>query len=100
MSAITDYKKYSTIPVPTLAIFAIPHGEGRWVDSNTDPKVIGEAKAYSAALTPLTETQIKEFEKGVPTARVVRLRGANHYVYLSNEADVLREMRAFLHGLR
>jgi len=48
----------------------------------------------------LTETQIKEFEKGVPTARVVRLRGANHYVYLSNEADVLREMRAFLHGLR
>jgi len=23
---------------------------------------------------------------------------ANHYVYLSNEADVLREMKAFING--
>jgi len=32
----------------------------------------------------------------VPGARVVRLPNANHYVFISNEADVLREMRAFL----
>jgi non-heme chloroperoxidase len=32
----------------------------------------------------------------VPGARVVRLAHANHYVFISNEADVLREMRAFL----
>lgn len=100
MSAITDYKKYSTIPVPALAIFAVPHGLGKWVDSNADPKVIAEAKAYSAALTPLTETQIKQFENGVPTAHVVRLKGAHHYVYLSNEADVLREIRDFPGSLR
>jgi hypothetical protein len=31
---------------------------------------------------------------------VVRLRGADHYVYLSNEADVLREMKSFLSTLR
>jgi len=36
------------------------------------------------------------FEKGVPTARVVRLPHASHYVFLSNETDVLREMNAFL----
>ena len=57
------------------------------------------AKAYSATLDALTEKQAKAFEDGVPTARVIRLRGAHHYVYLSNEADVLREMRAFLTGL-
>jgi pimeloyl-ACP methyl ester carboxylesterase len=100
MSAITDYRKYSTIPVPTLAIFAIPHGQGKWVDTNTDPKVITEAKTYSAALTPLTETQIQQFEKGVPTAHVVRLGGAHHYVYLSNEPAVLREMKVFLRGIK
>jgi pimeloyl-ACP methyl ester carboxylesterase len=100
MSAITDYKKYSTIPVPTLAIFANPHGQGKWVDSSPDPKVIEEAKAYSAALTPLTERQVMEFEQGVPKARVVELHGGNHYVYLSNEADVLREIKDFVRGLR
>jgi pimeloyl-ACP methyl ester carboxylesterase len=38
-------------------------------------------------------------KNGVPTAHVVTLPGANHYVFLSNEADVLREMGAFLAGL-
>ena len=32
---------------------------------------------------------------GIPTARIVELPGANLYMFLSNEADVLREMRAF-----
>jgi non-heme chloroperoxidase len=35
----------------------------------------------------------------VPSARVVRVPHANHYVFLSNEAEVLQEMRAFLAGL-
>jgi hypothetical protein len=30
---------------------------------------------------------------------VIKLRGA-HYMFLSDEADVLREMRAFLVGLK
>jgi pimeloyl-ACP methyl ester carboxylesterase len=93
-------KKYTDIPVPALAIFGIPHGQGNWVDNSTDPKVCEAAKAYTAALTALTEYQAKAFENGVPTARVVRLRGAHHYIYLSNEADVLGEMRSFLSGLR
>ena len=76
--------------------FGIPHGQGNWVDNSTDPKVCEAAKAYSAALTALTESQAKAFENAVPTARVVRLRGAHHYVFLSNEADAPREMRPFL----
>jgi len=93
-------KKYSNIPVPALVIFAIPHGQGKWVDDSTDPKVREAAKAYSAAELVLTTRQAKVFEDGVPTAHVVRLRGADHYVYLSNEADVLREMKSFLSTLR
>ncbi len=30
----------------------------------------------------------------------VRLAGTDHYVYLSNEADVLREMKSFFSTLR
>jgi pimeloyl-ACP methyl ester carboxylesterase len=96
---LAGMKKYAGIPVPALVIFASPHAQGTWVDNNTDPKVREAAEAYSAALEALTERQAKAFENGVPSARVVKLPGAHHYVYLSNEADVLREMRAFLAGL-
>ena len=93
-------KKYSNIPVPALVIFAIPHGQAKWISESTDPKVHEAAKAFSAAELALTTKQAKAFEDGVPTARVVRLRDADHYVYLSNEADVLREMKSFLSSLR
>jgi len=93
-------KKYADIPVPALVIFAIPHRLGKWVDDSTDPKVREAAKAFSAADLVLTTRQAKAFEDGVPTAHVVRLPGADHYVYLSNEVDVLREMKSFLSTLR
>lgn len=35
----------------------------------------------------------------MPTARVVELPNASHFVFLSNEADVLREIRDFVAGL-
>jgi pimeloyl-ACP methyl ester carboxylesterase len=92
-------KKYTGIRVPALVIFGNPHGQGAWVDQGTDPKVREACKDYSEALTTLTGRQARAFAKGVPTARVVTMPGAHHYVYLSNEADVLREMRAFLTGL-
>lgn len=37
----------------------------------------------------------EDLRAGVPTARIVNLVGANLYMFLSNEADVLREVRAF-----
>jgi hypothetical protein len=93
-------KKYTGIRAPVLAIFGNPHSQGAWVDNNPDPNIQEAAKAYSTALSTLTERQLEAFEKGLPSAHVIVLAGANHYVYLSNEGDVLREMRAFLKGLR
>jgi len=77
--------------MPVLVIFA-----NTWVDDNLYPSVQIAAKAYSTTLSALTERQEKANENGVPKVRVITLSGANHYVFLSNEADVLREMRAFL----
>jgi pimeloyl-ACP methyl ester carboxylesterase len=92
-------KKFTNIRVPVLAVFADPHSLGKWVDNSTDPKVSEAAKAYSVVLSALTTRQADAFKRGVPTAHVVRIPGANHYVYLSNEADVLREMKSFLNTL-
>jgi hypothetical protein len=66
---------------------------------SSDPAVRKAADAYFTTVDALAEKQAKAFEDSVPTARVVRLRGM-HYVFLSNERDVLREMRAFLAGLK
>jgi len=46
-----------------------------------------------------TTAQANAFEAGVPSAHVVRIPNADHFVYKSNEADVLREINAFLDKL-
>ena len=98
-SIMKGMKKYTAIPVPALVIFAVPHDQGPWIKNNPDPAVREAAKARSAEEVVLIEKQAKAFENGVPTARIVRLTGAHHYVFLSNEADVLREIHTFVASL-
>jgi len=99
MPLMTGTRKYTTIPVPALVIFANPHSLGIWVDENTDPSVQTAAKVYSTALEALTERQQKSVVDGVPTAHVITLPGANHYVFLSNETAVLKNIDRFLASL-
>jgi non-heme chloroperoxidase len=75
--------------VPILAIYALPHALPGPPD---DPS----RAARQAADLETTGAQAAAFEKGVPSAHVVRLSNASHFVWRSNEADVLREMNAFL----
>jgi hypothetical protein len=69
-------QKYTDINVPVLAIYAL-----------------------SGAYTADTEVQADALEKGIPSAHVVRLQGADHVVFRSNESDVLREINIFIAGL-
>jgi len=94
---IAGEQKYTDIRVPVLAIYANPHDPSPYTfDIFNTP---AERAVAEAIPTAETEEQAEAFESGVPSARVVILPHANHYVFLSNEADVLREMRAFLAGL-
>ncbi len=84
-------RKYTAIHVPVLAIYALPHDMGA-----SNPH---RAAAEAADINSVTGPQAKAFERGVPSARVVRLPRASHYVFQSNESDVLREMKAFIGSL-
>jgi hypothetical protein len=86
-------QKYMVIPAPVLAIYAVPHATGQPFKDDA-ARAAAEAKDEAT-----TGAQAKAFESGVPSARVVRLRHANHYVFFSNEADVLREISAFVGSL-
>jgi pimeloyl-ACP methyl ester carboxylesterase len=92
-------RAYTRIPVPALFIFALPHVPESWIDKSTDPTTQEAARLYYAAIDAATERQAKALEDSVPTARVVRVRGA-HHIFLSNQRETLRETRAFLAGLR
>ena len=87
-------QKYSKIPVPILAIFADPHNLGPMPGVDPAARAALEARDRTT-----TEAQVAAFESGIPSAHVVRIPHANHYVFLTNEADVLREMNAFIAGL-
>jgi len=86
-------QKYTEIQVPALAIYAVPHTTGLPIKDDS------ERAAADARDEALVNPQAKAFESGVPSAKVVRLPHANHFVFLSNEDDVLREMNAFLTNL-
>lgn len=84
-------QKYTDLHVPVLAFFALPQ--------ETPPAMMRDsslrARADSISLAA-SGPHVDAFERGVPGARVVRVPHANHYVFRSNEADVLREIRAFV----
>jgi len=89
---VEGMQKYTSIPVPVLAIYAFPH------DLRSMPDDTARKKAADSDPI-ITGEQSKAFEAGVPSARVVVLPNADHYVFRSNEADVLREINTFLHHL-
>jgi pimeloyl-ACP methyl ester carboxylesterase len=89
-------QKYTRIPVPALAIFAAPHAELAAVypdDARARAGVMENDRAK-------TTTQADAFRAGVQNARVLLLPNASHFVFKSNEAEVEREMRAFLATLQ
>jgi hypothetical protein len=88
-------QKYNKIPVPILAIYAVPHDRGPLASRDPDARAKQDARDEET-----TGAQAKAFEDGLPNAKVVRIPHADHYVFRSNEADVLREMNAFLAGLK
>ncbi len=91
-AVIAGQRKYTNIPVPVLAIFAVPH-------LVYGPMPEAQRAALEASDEAITGAQASAFEHGVPTARVVRLAHADHFVFQSNEADVIREMNGFIGGL-
>jgi len=73
-------QRYTDIRAPVLAIYAL-----RSISTNP-----------SAANDPGRERVLQALKRGAPGARVVILPDATHDVFRSNEADVLREMHAFI----
>jgi pimeloyl-ACP methyl ester carboxylesterase len=87
---------YARIRVPVVAIFrSTTKAEAilEYPPRNAEERAaVDEAYAGSRAMLDKWEGDLRS---GVPTAKIVELPGANLYMFLSNEADIIRELRAF-----
>jgi non-heme chloroperoxidase len=88
---------YTGIRAPVLAIYQAqgPFEEvaARYLIRNEQERA-ALRQEYGATRALYSSWQ-RDLLAGVPTARIVELPGASLFMFLSNEADVLREIRAF-----
>ena len=84
-------QRYTAIRCPVLAIFSEPHAFSPGLAITAQQKADAEAADVARV-----EPQAKAFEALGANVRVVRIPHADHYVFRSNEADVLREIGAFV----
>jgi pimeloyl-ACP methyl ester carboxylesterase len=99
-------RDYSNIRVPVLAL-----NRGFGPDGTTndvlrvfhyEPKTAADRSAidrFMAANAVVLGRWTDKLKRGAPNARLMWYPDAGHYVYMTNEADVLREIHAFMTGL-
>ena len=93
-------RDYSKIKVPVLAIsdavdFDLSHLKPEQPQPRNDEEralLIAFGKATQAVFDRWTAN----LKRGVPGAKVVDMPGATHYLWMTREADVLREIHAFI----
>ncbi len=97
-------RDYSKIRVPILYLPAAPPKADGWsqyyrfTPANEVERTTLQ-KIYDADRANLTRYE-KDMQAATGKVHIVELRGADHYVYFTNEAAVLREIRKFVADLR
>ena len=87
---------WSRIQAPRLGVFALPTLEGRqpWFTYLVPADQTLYEEQYPAYVDWYKTTML-QFTRGNPVPPLI-LKNAPHYVYINNETDVVRAMRAFL----
>jgi non-heme chloroperoxidase len=80
---------YRNVKVPVLVLMASPHKCQRDCDSPATKQFDADTAEQADAIAAMQ-----------PTAHVVRIANADHFIYRSNPDQVEREMNAFMDGLR
>jgi len=95
--------EYHRISVSALAVYAAPRNWKELMPGSaefTDPEKAAAAEKVAAQMARIRKHMADEFRAGVANGRVVEIAGASHYLFQTNEAEVLQEMPAFLRNLK
>jgi pimeloyl-ACP methyl ester carboxylesterase len=95
-------RDYSGVRVPVLAIVTLPGPAGNLMGGHYQPKNEEERVAMDESFKTVVryiKRSEERLQSEVPGARIIEMPGADHHVFLSDETDVLRELRKFSEGL-
>ncbi|HTJ15205.1 MAG TPA: hypothetical protein VL494_00360 [Steroidobacteraceae bacterium] len=90
-------QKFAHVDAPALAIFAIWNDPGN--ADLADPVQRANAEAYSSVNQQRVARRVDYFRQIAPAARVVVIERTDHYLFVLNEAQVLREIHSFVQQL-
>jgi pimeloyl-ACP methyl ester carboxylesterase len=91
-AVIAGTQKHYSVSVPVLAIFANPR-----VHTGLTPSA---KKAFAARDSVEMASVIATVRRAVPAARIVEVPNADHFFFLTNQAEVLRAIDAFMKSLK
>jgi non-heme chloroperoxidase len=96
------HPNYAAVRAPALVIDAVIDSVGQvfpyW--TTLDSTRLERARRFTVALQRWMAAERARVRRELPSAQVLELNGANHYVFDSHRTKVIRSMRAFLAGGR
>jgi pimeloyl-ACP methyl ester carboxylesterase len=92
---------FSRIRVPVLAFYALPESLDKQIrrylpQTPAEREALEQVYAFDVGYSRRISGSLRD---AVPAAKIVEIPGANHYMFLSNEEEVLRELRGFVRQL-
>lgn len=90
-SVTNGEQRYGAVKVPVLAIEAVPRNTGNQTHANP-----AKLKAANDLRTAEILKQINAFQVGNPSAKIIKIPNAYHYIYLSNQAEVIKAITEFI----
>ena len=98
VARMVEHPDYPAIRAPILAIYAVYRTpadlSARYKTADSETRQ-GLGQIF-ALWQSFAKDQRELLRKSVPQVRVDEIQGANHYVFISNRARVLKDMHAFL----
>ena len=92
------HPQYAAVRAPALVIDAVIDSVRQVFPyyAALDPSGQDAARRFTAALQKWSAAERARVRRELPTAQVMELHGANHYVFDSNRTQVIQAMRVFL----
>jgi non-heme chloroperoxidase len=92
-TVMTEEERFYSIDTPLLAIFSYPSAPNS--GQTSDPAKLA---AYNAAEKSRKEAQIAVFREQ-PRAKVIAIPNSTHFIFLSDETEVISQINDFVNGL-
>jgi non-heme chloroperoxidase len=98
VARIVEHPSYKLVRAPMLAIYSVYTDPAQLAlrYNTADPEVRHGIEQIFDMWQKFAKAQRNDFRQSAPNVRVVEIKGASHYLFISRQARVLEELRAFL----